>query len=112
MFQLFLLSKDLGESLREKLAAKAVVRASISTSLVPAYQSMDGTSMSCPHVAGVAALVISANTDLDQIEVRDVILSTTTDLLDAHLFGAGLVNAEVAVIEAMGREISSLPIAN
>ena len=106
------IEQDLGEGLKEKLAAKAVVRASISTSLVPAYQNMDGTSMSCPHVAGVAALVISANTDLDQIEVRDVILSTTTDLPDANLFGAGLVNAEVAVIEAMGRKISSLPIAN
>jgi subtilisin family serine protease len=70
-----------------------------------------GTSAACPHVAGVAALVLSYNPDLTQAQVRQIIESTCTKLSGytysnnaAHpngtwnnQVGHGLVNAYAAV---------------
>lgn len=64
------------------------------------YDYKQGTSMACPHVAGVAALVMEANDDLTNVEVRDIMNSTATDLGDPgwdQEYGYGLVNAEDAV---------------
>ena len=81
-----------------------------------------GTSSACPLVAGVAALVISANPDLTGVEVREI-LETTADKItqnetDPQLgnnfgtydtnghsqwFGYGKVNAARAVAEARRR---------
>jgi subtilisin family serine protease len=64
------------------------------------YSRLHGTSMASPHVAGVAALVISANPALTVAEVRSILLSTTHDLgatgNDIY-YGAGLVDAGKAV---------------
>ena len=40
----------------------------------------NGTSAACPHVAGVAALVLSVNPNLTQAEVRQIISSTCTKI--------------------------------
>ncbi|GHV43384.1 hypothetical protein FACS1894180_2290 [Bacteroidia bacterium] len=40
------------------------------------YSSFGGTSAACPHVAGVASLVVSANPNLSGQQVRDIIEST------------------------------------
>lgn len=40
------------------------------------YRSFDGTSMASPHVAGVAALMLSANGDLTPAEVENILIQT------------------------------------
>jgi subtilisin family serine protease len=72
------------------------------------YEYQSGTSMACPHVSGLACLVWSANPDLTNDEVRDVIESTADDLGPVGWdedFGYGRVNAFNAVDEAMNVDI-------
>lgn len=62
-----------------------------------------GTSMASPHVAGVVALVRSANKKLTPLEIKELLIKTAIPLspnID-NKFGAGLVNAEAAVSEAL-----------
>jgi len=65
------------------------------------YEVSSGTSMSAPHVSGVAALVWAANTELTNEEVREILRHTARDLgplgTDIY-FGYGLVDAEHAVM--------------
>lgn len=44
------------------------------------YASFEGTSAACPHIAGVAALILSIRPDLTQAQVRQAIESTCTKL--------------------------------
>ena len=69
------------------------------------YQYMSGTSMAGPHVAGVVALMRSANPNVDVITVKQVIMDTATDLGPAgeeNTYGHGLINAYEAVLAVMG----------
>lgn len=63
------------------------------------YKSLTGTSMACPHVAGVVALLLSASPGLTRDDVREVVCGTATKLpgfsLDQQ--GSGLVNAGAAI---------------
>ncbi|MBQ9059222.1 MAG: S8 family serine peptidase [Atopobiaceae bacterium] len=64
------------------------------------YGTLSGTSMAAPHVAAVLALEFAANPDLTAAQARDVLYSTTTDLLDTGFdeqTGWGMVNALGAV---------------
>jgi len=45
------------------------------------YQTFNGTSSATPHVAGVAALILSINSTLTQDQVRDIIESTCTKVV-------------------------------
>lgn len=62
-----------------------------------------GTSMASPHVAGVVALVRSANKNLTPAEIKALLVKTAKPLTPniENKFGAGLVNAEAAVAEAL-----------
>lgn len=67
------------------------------------YDVVSGTSFSGPHVAGVAALVLSANPTLSPVEVRKILEKTAIDLSIPNkdvIFGWGIVNAEAAVAAA------------
>ncbi len=57
----------------------------------PAYAWATGTSMAAPHVAGVAALVLSQSPGLDAAQLRARLLSYVVG--PATSYGAGLVNA-------------------
>jgi subtilisin len=71
-----------------------------STALGGGYDSKSGTSMATPHVSGLAALLLSADSTLDSSEVRIILAATATDLGDGgrdELYGYGLVNASAAL---------------
>ena len=61
---------------------------------------IDGTSFSSPYVAGVAALILSVDSNLTPIEVEDVLASTAVDYGTSGYdttFGHGFVNAGAAL---------------
>ena len=60
-----------------------------------------GTSLSCPMVAGVCGLILSANPNLSPMEVRDILRSTASNKSNPNnKMGWGIVNAEAAVERA------------
>ncbi len=63
------------------------------------YDYMAGTSMASPHVAGVAGLVLSANSSLTYSQVRDIILNNvdTKASLSGQVSTGGRLNAFKAV---------------
>ena len=65
------------------------------------YVTMSGTSMACPHVSGVAALVLAAFPSYTNDQVRQHLWDTAEDIGDPGwdiYFGYGLVDAQAAVI--------------
>lgn len=74
-----------------------------------AYGFMSGTSMACPVVAGVAAMVRSANPSIPAKQVRSVLRDTATDLGQPVEAASGVINAEAAVARAL--EWSAPPLA-
>lgn len=72
------------------------------------YLHFDGTSSACPLVAGVCALVLSANQNLTAMEVRSLLKASArrigrkSDYVNGHspLYGYGCIDAEKAVKNA------------
>lgn len=66
------------------------------------YDSLTGTSMASPHVAGVASLILSVNPNLTPVEVRSLLMRSVSPM--AHLKGkiasGGVVDAAKAVAMA------------
>lgn len=61
------------------------------------YATMSGTSMACPHVVGVAALVWSSKTSLTNVQLRQLLDNTANDMWnDPFRYGNGLVDAYAA----------------
>jgi hypothetical protein len=80
------------------------------------YAFLDGTSMAAPHVAGLAALVWSANRGLSNAEVRRIVEETCVPVDDLNpgfggLLGRGRINAFAAVTRAqyIGEYVPSVP---
>lgn len=68
--------------------------------LIWGYYFFQGTSMSTPHVSGVAALILSKHPDYSSDDVRNVLQSTAADLGNPGYdttYGWGLVDAAAAV---------------
>ena len=67
------------------------------------YGYMEGTSMACPHVSGVAALILSkvGNDQLTPVDLRRIILNSTTPFRFQHnnKYGKGILNAAKALID-------------
>ncbi len=89
-----------------------------STTLGGGYGTLSGTSMATPHVAGVAALVISAGigdangNGVINDEVRSLLQATAQDLGFTGrdpVYGFGLVDAEAAVASVHGTPTSPNP---
>ena len=81
------------------------------------YTFMNGTSLSTPLTAGVAALVLSAHADLTPAEVREAIIATAIQINDGtpksaiypnNFYGYGVVDALEAVLYH-GPAFSNLP---
>ena len=72
----------------------------ISTIADSKYGRMQGTSMACPHVSGVAALIVSefGGPGFTRTDLIDRLLKTASDIsLPAEQMGHGLVDASAAV---------------
>ncbi len=71
----------------------------------PDYESIQGTSMAAPHVAGVAALLLAQAPSLTASQLRGRLLNYAVDLGVPgrdDLYGAGLVNARNSLTQSMG----------
>ena len=82
------------------VAAPGVGILSLDGAGTAAYKKLDGTSMACPHVAGVAALIKALNPGYTFSQVESRITSTAKDLGTAgkdDRFGWGRVQANLAV---------------
>ncbi len=66
---------------------------------LPYYTQISGTSMACPHVAGMAATILEANPSLSPDEVKAIMERTATPLsvYDPFEVGAGMGNVHAAV---------------
>ena len=70
------------------------------------FSKFNGTSSAAPHVAGIAALMLSVNSNLTPSDVKQILQTTAEDLgrpgFD-RFYGYGRVNAKRAVAEALLR---------
>jgi subtilisin family serine protease len=68
------------------------------------YQYLDGTSMAGPHLAGVVALMRSANPNIDVMTIKQILMDTAIPLGAAdedNNYGHGFVDAYAAVLAVM-----------
>lgn len=81
------------------------------------YKHFGGTSSATPLVAGICALMLSANPDLTAKEVKEILIKTAdkigspSEYSNGHSrkYGYGRVNADKAVAEALRRRESTTP---
>jgi serine protease len=64
------------------------------------YEELDGTSMAAPYVAGVAALLVDTHRGDDPNTIFEILIETSDNPNDDPRLGAGIVNAEAAVVRS------------
>ena len=82
------------------------------------YKHFGGTSSATPLVAGICALILSANPDLTAREVKEILQSTADKIGQSYeytgghslKYGYGRVNADKAVAEALRRKEAAKPV--
>lgn len=101
-----MIEQTVGQKLVEQITAGQKASAAISTSASD-YAMFDGTSMATPHVAGVVALIKSANKKLTPAQVRTILATTATALTpnDQNQYGKGMVQADKAVHMALSGNV-------
>ncbi len=101
-FPVVMIEQKDGLELVEVIAKGITAKAKIVTSASD-YAMFDGTSMATPHVAGVIALMRSANKKLTPAQMRSILASTATPLgpNSENEYGAGNVQADKAVAAAL-----------
>lgn len=77
----------------------------IPVAFVPFYTQISGTSMACPYVAGVVALMLDADPTLSPDEIKMILTQTASRMpgYDEFEIGAGYVNAYAAVDKVFNR---------
>ncbi|WP_201749504.1 S8 family serine peptidase [Micromonospora sicca] len=90
------------EAIKPELTAPGVGVLAARSQYAPgegAYQTMDGTSMAAPHVAGAAALLAAKHPDWTGQQLKNALVSTTraTPRYDAYQAGTGRVDVAAAV---------------
>ncbi|WP_410811692.1 S8 family serine peptidase [Micromonospora sp. 067-2] len=90
------------EAIKPELTAPGVGVLAARSQYAPgtgSYQSMNGTSMAAPHVAGAAALLAAQHPDWTGQQLKDALVSTTraTPQYDAYQAGTGRVDVAAAV---------------
>ena len=79
----------------------------------PIYGFYQGTSMACPHAAGLAALMLSVAPTLTPAEIETLLKSTAVDLGAPgrdDQYGNGLIDAYEAVYAAQNGAVSGTPV--
>ncbi len=66
------------------------------------YLFFEGTSMASPHVAGLAALLLSRQPGLTPAQLSEIMTGTARDLGDPTRYGAGLIQAADALARVTG----------
>lgn len=100
----------------------------MTTTLHNQYYEDSGTSFACPHASGLAALILSINPELTNVEVNDIIESTSRKIhSDSYIYssvadrpngtwnnemGYGLIDATAAVRAASTYDCSGVHISN
>lgn len=81
----------------------STLNAGTTTPGVDSYAYYQGTSMATPHVAGVAALMLSVNPSLTPAQVETTLRNTARAFpATCNQCGTGIVNARAAVVAARG----------
>lgn len=98
----FMIEQTVGQDIVAKMNAGQTVNATLAT-IATDYSEFDGTSMACPHVSGVVALMKAANKSLTGAQVKAILKQTAKPLgpNQNNEYGAGLVDAEAAVQAAI-----------
>ncbi|MFZ3231706.1 MAG: S8 family serine peptidase [Pseudobdellovibrio sp.] len=93
-----------GQAIVTALSNGTTATAQVST-VASDYAMFDGTSMATPHVAGVVALIKSANKKLTPAQVRLILATTSLQLGSnkANEYGKGVVQADQAVKAALAQ---------